>query len=57
MRAYRYNLSALKVGGYVDVRRPPKWFVYHVSKIGRELQRQFATRVITGGERRVMRVE
>lgn len=57
MSTPRYGLHSLKVGGYVDVPRPPKWFVYYVSKIGRELDRQFATRRLSDGARRVMRVE
>jgi hypothetical protein len=50
-------LRMLKVGGYVDVPRPPRWFLHYVSKIGRELERQFATRRLRDGARRVMRVE
>lgn len=57
MSAPKYRLRSLKVGDYIDIRRPPKYFVHYVSKMGREMERQFATRVLQTGYRRVMMVE
>lgn len=57
MKRRGYGFTALKVGEYIDIMRPPRSILHTVTASGQRLGRKFATRVVQSGARRVMRVE